>query len=209
MKCSTRVIETIGWVICAALCALGAAHALPGPAPMGAAGPVRPAAQDQVKDLPDSVSRLQGALCTRQKRGWDLQCTYGDFEIATYPAGCGAHGFYGMVYATDSQTIVVQDGFPNGRVVAKLHDEQLVCTTAEARISGHNDVVWYYLKAIPRDSVKACNGKVACGPGNLPVDWTTPVQGAPCHRSADGSYTGTCATGWVKAENFSEFSNGL
>ena len=207
--CLTSVIKASRWVICVALCALSAAHALPGPASMGEAGPAAPTARGPVTDLPDSVSRLLGAVCARQKKGWNLQCTYGDFEIATYPDGCGSHGFYGMAYATDSQAIVVQDGFPNGQVVAKLHDEQLVCATAEARVTGHNDVVWYYLKAIPRDSVKACKGKSACGPGNLPVDWATPAQGTPCHTGADGSYIGTCATGWVKAENFSEFSNGL
>lgn len=204
--CSISVNKTSIGLICAASFAWGTAHSQPVPASTSQAGH---AARTEAVGLPGSVSGLPGVVCSRQKKGWDLQCKYEHFEIATYPDGCGAHGFYGMVYATVSSAVVVQDSFPNGRIVAKLHDEQLVCATAEARIAGHNDVVWYYLKAIPRDSVKACKGKSVCGPGNLPVDWATPTQGVPCHVGTDGSYTGACATGWVKAEDFSEFSNGL
>lgn len=203
MKCSTSVIKTSAWLVVAAFCAFGTAYALPAPTSTGQAR------RADVANLPGSVSGLPGVTCARQGKGWHLQCTYGNFEIATYPDGCGARGFYGMVYATVSSAVVVQDGFPNGKVVAKLHDEQLVCAMAEARVTGHNDVVWYYLKAIPRDSVKACKGKSVCGPEKLPVDWAVPAPAAPCHAGADGNYTGACATGWVKAENFSEFSNGL
>lgn len=204
--CSISVNKMSIGLICAASFALGVAHSQPAPASTRQAGH---AARAEAAALPGSVSGLPGAVCSRQKKGWNLQCTYGNFAIATYPDGCGAHGFYGVVQATASQAITVQDSFPNGRVVATLHDEQLVCATAEARVAGHNDVAWYYLKAIPRDSVKACKGKSVCGPEHVPVDWATPTQGVPCHAAADGSYTGACATGWVKAENFSEFSNGL
>jgi len=206
VMCSIRVNKTSVGLIGAAFFALGAVHALPAPASTSQA---KPTARAETVDLPGSVAGLPGVVCARQNKGWNLQCIYGNFEIATYPDGCGAHGFYGMVYATSSPAIVVQDNFPSGRILAKLHDEQLVCATAEARVTGHNDVVWYYLKAIPRDSVKACKGKSVCGPEKLPIDWATPAQGVPCHVGADGSYTGTCAAGWVKAEDFSEFSNGL
>lgn len=199
MECSNRFIKSCAFLLCAALAPSGAALASPDQASIAARAKT---------ELPASVARLPGVSCAKQKKNWNYQCVYGDFQIATYSDGCSAHGFYGMVYATDTPAVVMQDGFPQGGVVAKLQEQQLVCASAEARIKGNNDVVWYYLTAIPRDSVRACKGKPACGPGDLHIEWARPVQGATCHWDADGHYA-ACASGWVKAENFSEFSNGL
>jgi hypothetical protein len=199
MECSNRFFKAYAFLLCAALVPCSPTHASPDRVPT---------AGSEKTILPASVAGLPGVSCTRQKKDWNYQCVYGNFEIATYPMGCGAHGFYGMVYATDTPAVTMQDEFPQGRVVAKLQEQQLVCTSAVAHVKGNNDAVWYYLTAIPRDSVKACKGKSECGPGNLQIEWTKPVQGATCHLGADGYYV-ACASGWVKAENFSEFSNGL
>jgi hypothetical protein len=195
MECLNRLITSCAFLLCAALAPCSAALA----SPDRASG-----AGSEKTDLPAAVA----VSCAKQKKAWNYQCAYGNFEIATYPDGCTAHGFYGMVYATEAPTVVMRDGFPQGNVVATLKDQQLVCSSAEAHVKGNNDAVWYYLTAIPRDSVKACKGKAGCGPGNLQVEWAKPVQGALCHLDADGHYV-ACASGWVKAENFSEFSNGL
>lgn len=199
MERSNRFTKTYTFLLCAALAPCSAALASPDRAST---------AGGEKTELPASVARLPGISCAKQKKNWNYQCVYDNFEIATYPDGCSAHGFYGMVYATDTTNVAMQDRFPQGNVVANLHERQLVCASAEAHVKGNNDVVWYYLTAVPRDSVKACKGKSECGPGNLQIEWTKPVQGATCHLGADGYY-GACASGWVKAENFSEFSNGL
>ena len=199
MECSNRFAKIYAFFLSAALAPCCTALA----SPDRASNP----GSDKT-DWPASVAGLPGISCAKQKKNGNYQCAYGNFEIATYPAGCSAHGFYGTVYASDTPTVSMHDGFPQGSVVAKLREQQLVCTSAEAYVKGDNNVVWYYLTAVPRDSVKACKGKSVCGPGNLQIEWTRPVQGATCHLDADGYYT-ACASGWVKAENFNEFSNGL
>ena len=199
MERSNRFAKIYAFFLCAAVTPCCTALASPDRAPQ---------AGNESTQLPASVAGLPGISCAKQGKNWNYQCVYGNFQIATYPDGCSAHGFYGVVDAGDKPTVAMVASFPQGNVVAKLHEQQLVCTSAVAHVKGNSDAVWYYLTAIPRDSVKACKGKSACGPDNLQIEWIEPVQGATCHLAADGYYT-ACASGWVKAENFTEFSNGL
>jgi hypothetical protein len=163
-----------------------------------------------VTDLPVSVRGLDGVTCTWKQKGWNAQCVAGDYQIATYPDGCGAEGTYGAVYAKDGVSAILHEAFPAGRgaSVARLKDKQFACVTADAR-KKNGDVEWYFVTAIPVASVKACAGKTTCQDGSdQPVEWIKPATGQACHRTADG-YAGDCPTGWISAGDFGEFSMGL
>ncbi|HEV7775869.1 MAG TPA: hypothetical protein VGO76_03330 [Luteibacter sp.] len=160
--------------------------------------------------LPAPVRGLEGVTCTQKQKGWDAQCVAGEYQIATYPEGCGAEGTYGAIYAKNgaSATLYQALSAARGAPVARLKDKQFACVTADAR-KKHGDVEWYFVTAIPVASVKACAGKTTCQDGSdQPIEWIKPATGEACHRTAAG-YTGDCPSGWISAEDFGEFSMGL
>jgi hypothetical protein len=134
---------------------------------------------------------------------------YGDYQIATYPHGCSSDGTYGAIDTDDDGNATLVATFPNGEPVARLKKGQLVCVSADAHMKG-GDPQWYYVTAIPAESVKACAGKSLCGaPGRPVVEWTRPASRKACQLDASGHYTDGCAAGWVSANEFGEFSMGL
>ncbi|SDR13890.1 hypothetical protein [Pseudoxanthomonas sp. CF125] len=163
--------------------------------------------------LPPMVANLPNVSCNRPKRGWNQECASDGWRILIDAKGCSAKkGAYGKVQADGEATVKLRRSLPPAQsdVEAKLGDGQFVCVAATARESTSNQPQWYYLMAIPVQSVKACAAKSFCArPGDLPIEWMRPTSGQRCHANARSRYEGDCAAGWVKAEEFGEFSMGL
>lgn len=163
--------------------------------------------------LPLAVANLPNASCNQPKKGWNQECASDGWRILIDAKGCSAKkGAYGKVYADDGTTVMLRRTLPPAlsEVEAKLKDGQFVCVAATARESTSNQPQWYYVMAIPVQSVKACAAKSFCAkPGDLPIEWMRPTSGQRCHANAHGRYEGDCAAGWIKAEEFGEFSMGL
>lgn len=160
---------------------------------------------------PAPVAHFKGVSCTQQRPDWNAACVAGDLHIDIYLDGCSTDGFYGKVESSDGKPIELRDALPagQGQVVAKLSNDQFVCVSANARTASATEAQWYYVTAIPVGSLKACKGNANCAPGDLPITWVQTKPTATCHPGPDGKYTGGCAAGWVKAEQFDEYSMGL
>lgn len=160
--------------------------------------------------LPASVAKLPGIACVQKKKDWSPECTAGEYRISVYADGCSGDGFYGRVYSDDEKGVTLQTAFapfPTAPV-AKLREAQFVCVAADARKPAVDEALWYYVTAIPAESVKACAGKAICGkPGKPTVEWMGTVPSGAC-RLEHGQYV-DCAAGWVSAAQLEEFSNGL
>lgn len=161
-------------------------------------------------ELPASVAQLPGIACVQKKKDWSPECTAGEYRISVYTDGCSGDGFYGRVYSDEEKGVTLQTAFAPlpTTPVAKLREAQFVCVSADARKPAVDEALWYYVTAIPAESVKACTGKTICGkPGKPSVEWTTAAPSGAC-RLERGQYV-DCAAGWVSATQLEEFSNGL
>jgi hypothetical protein len=166
-------------------------------------------AQPKPSDLV-ALAGLPHVACSPAHEGGNRQCSSGEYRITLYPDGCSAKGTYGNVYTKDQPVVTLLDAPLSGNAVATLQDKQFVCVTADAA-KATGEPLWYYVTAIPVQSVKACaNNKLCEDPGNLPINWIKPAVGNTCHLSANGhSYLGDCPSGWVPAAAFGEYSMGL
>lgn len=159
--------------------------------------------------LPAPVATLPGVTCTQQRKDWTPECSAGEYRIVVNMEGCSGDGLYGQILTGDKPSASLGTGFPPFPTgpVAKLHDMQFVCIAATAR-KQVGEPLWYYVMAIPAESVAACKHSKLCGDPGIPkVEWVkAPPQGA-C-RFEHGRYA-DCAAGWVSASDFAEFSMGL
>ncbi len=134
----------------------------------------------------------------------------GDFyDVALSPA-CGNAGFFaGVAQANGVDALDAVPTTGSGAVArARLAQGQLVCIQAIGR-AGQNPL-YYYVIAIPADSVAQCRNNLACGTyGDRPIQRSTPATGDRCHPAAPGTYVGDCAQGWVGADALEVFSNGI
>lgn len=169
---------------------------------------VKPGLPVDASRLPP-VAAVPGIACTKQHEDWSPECVAGEYQIAIYMEGCGAEGFYGEVHADAAPSVTLRSGFAEfpAQPVAKLRENQFVCVAADAR-KRIGERLWYYVVAIPVESVKACKGKEICGdPGQPEVEWIQPAPQGKCRLEHDRYVD--CAAGWVSANEFAEYSNGL
>lgn len=134
----------------------------------------------------------------------------GDFyDVELSPACDDAGLFAGVAQASG---VDVLDAVPTtgSSVVARarLAQGQLVCIQAIGR-AGQNPL-YYYVIAIPADSVAGCKNNPACRTyGDRPIQRSKSATGGSCHAAAPGQYVGDCAQGWVGADALDVFSNGI
>ncbi|MCC4617721.1 hypothetical protein LL972_17235 [Xanthomonas campestris pv. asclepiadis] len=134
----------------------------------------------------------------------------GDFYDVELSPACGDAGFFAGV--TQANGVDVLDAVPttgsNAIARARLAQGQLVCIQAIGR-AGQNPL-YYYVIAIPADSVAGCKNNPACGTyGDRPIQRSKSATGESCHAAAPGQYVGDCAQGWVGADALDVFSNGI
>lgn len=134
----------------------------------------------------------------------------GDFyDVELSPACDDAGLFAGVAQASGVDAL---DAVPTtgSSVVARarLAQGQLVCIQAIGR-AGQNPL-YYYVIAIPADSVSGCKNNPACRTyGDRPIQRSKSATGGSCHAAAPGQYVGDCAQGWVGADALDVFSNGI
>ena len=134
----------------------------------------------------------------------------GDFyDVELSPACDDAGLFAGVAQASG---VDVLDAVPTtgSSVVARarLAQGQLVCIQAIGR-AGQNPL-YYYVIAIPADSVAGCKNNSVCRTyGDRPIQRSKSATGGSCHAAAPGQYVGDCAQGWVGADALDVFSNGI
>ncbi|MCC5069475.1 hypothetical protein [Xanthomonas campestris] len=134
----------------------------------------------------------------------------GDFyDVELSPACDDAGLFAGVAQASGVDAL---DAVPTtgSSVVARarLAQGQLVCIQAIGR-AGQNPL-YYYVIAIPADSVAGCKNNPACRTyGDRPIQRSKSATGESCHAAAPGQYVGDCAQGWVGADALDVFSNGI
>ncbi|BBJ94756.1 hypothetical protein [Xanthomonas campestris] len=134
----------------------------------------------------------------------------GDFyDVELSPACDDAGLFAGVAQASGVDAL---DAVPTtgSSVVARarLAQGQLVCIQALGR-AGQNPL-YYYVIAIPADSVAGCKNNPACRTyGDRPIQRSKSATGGNCHAAAPGQYVGDCAQGWVGADALDVFSNGI
>ncbi|MEB2232888.1 hypothetical protein VDS41_15595 [Xanthomonas campestris pv. campestris] len=134
----------------------------------------------------------------------------GDFyDVELSPACDDAGLFAGVAQASGVDAL---DAVPTtgSSVVARarLAQGQLVCIQAIGR-AGQNPL-YYYVIAIPADSVAGCiNNSVCRTYGDRPIQRSKSATGGSCHAAAPGQYVGDCAQGWVGADALDVFSNGI
>lgn len=134
----------------------------------------------------------------------------GDFyDVELSPACDDAGLFAGVAQASGVDAL---DAVPTtgSSVVARarLAQGQLVCIQAIGR-AGQNPL-YYYVIAIPADSVAGCKNNSACRTyGDRPIQRSKSATGGSCHAAAPGQYVGDCAQGWVGADALDVFSNGI
>ncbi|WP_285447915.1 hypothetical protein [Xanthomonas sp. LMC-A-07] len=134
----------------------------------------------------------------------------GDFyDVELSPACDDAGLFAGVAQASGVDAL---DAVPTtGSSViarARLAQGQLVCIQAIGR-AGQNPL-YYYVIAIPADSVAGCiNNSVCRTYGDRPIQRSKSATGGSCHAAAPGQYVGDCAQGWVGADALDVFSNGI
>jgi hypothetical protein len=134
----------------------------------------------------------------------------GDFyDVELSPACDDAGLFAGVAQASGVDAL---DAVPTtgSSVVARarLAQGQLVCIQAIGR-AGQNPL-YYYVIAIPADSVAGCKNNSVCRTyGDRPIQRSKSATGGSCHAAAPGQYVGDCAQGWVGADALDVFSNGI
>ncbi|MEA9560475.1 hypothetical protein [Xanthomonas campestris] len=134
----------------------------------------------------------------------------GDFyDVELSPACDDAGLFAGVAQASGVDAL---DAVPTtgSSVVARarLAQGQLVCIQALGR-AGQNPL-YYYVIAIPADSVAGCKNNPACRTyGDRPIQRSKSATGGNCHAAAPGQYVGDCAQGWVGADALDVFLNGI
>ncbi|MCF8824947.1 hypothetical protein [Xanthomonas campestris] len=134
----------------------------------------------------------------------------GDFyDVELSPACDDAGLFAGVAQASGVDAL---DAVPTtgSSVVARarLAQGQLVCIQAIGR-AGQNPL-YYYVIAIPADSVAGCKNNPACRTyGDRPIQRSKIATGGSCHAAAPGQYVGDCAQGWVGADALDVFPNGI
>ncbi|WDI93293.1 hypothetical protein [Xanthomonas campestris] len=134
----------------------------------------------------------------------------GDFyDVELSPACDDAGLFAGVAQASGVDAL---DAVPTtGSSViarARLAQGQLVCIQAIGR-AGQNPL-YYYVIAIPADSVAGCKNNSVCRTyGDRPIQRSKSATGGSCHAAAPGQYVGDCAQGWVGADALDVFSNGI
>ena len=171
------------------------------------AAPAAPAQRTQADASTDLhwLVAATGSECKDARTG--DRCMAGDYDIELSP-DCGTEGFFAGVSQADGA--VVLNGAPptDTRQLATLPAGQFVCIQAIARAG--QDPRWYYVAAIPVDSVAACRGNALCTQyGDREIKRTSPATGGGCHVIAPGRYGGDCVQGWVRATALDVFSNGL
>ncbi|MCC4585838.1 hypothetical protein LL962_01685 [Xanthomonas sp. NCPPB 1067] len=184
-------------------------------APTASTAPSAPSAPASAS-LNDTIAALiqaSGVKCTDAKTA--KGCTAGnvdsgDFYDVELSPDCGVDGFFaGVAQAkgVDALSTVPTTG-SSATANASLAQGQLVCVQAIGR-AGQNPL-YYYVVAIPADSVAKCKNNVLCKTyGDRPIKRMTPARGDACHAAAPGRYVGSCAQGWVSAEALDVFSDGL
>lgn len=192
--------------------------AAPAAAPAAPAAPTASAAtpapaSPAINNTLTSLIQASGVKCTDTKtaRG----CTAGnvdsgDFYDVELSPDCGDGGFFaGVAQAkgVDALNTVPTTG-SSATANANLAQGQLVCVQAIGR-AGQNPL-YYYVVAIPADSVAKCKNNALCKTyGDRPIKRIKPASGDACHVAAPGQYVGSCAQGWVSADALDVFSNGL
>jgi hypothetical protein len=157
---------------------------------------------------PESVSKMNGAVCTTSKEG-EKSCSVDTYTIDIFESGCSADGLYGAVSTKESATLVDGISGVQAKPTAKLQDKQIVCIQASAH-KGKEPPQWHYVKAIPVASIAGCKNNDLCETyGDRVITEVQAVKDKPCALNAKGMYEGNCAAGWIKAEAFEEFSMGL
>ena len=134
-------------------------------------------------------------------------CEAGDYDVELRP-GCRRDGFFAGV-SNEGGTVVIDKAPPDDTIRrATLAKGQLVCIQAIAR-AGQNPA-WYFVTAVPADSVEACADNPLCEQyGDREIEWHIPQEGASCRAAGPGRHEGACATGWVRASELDVFSNGM
>lgn len=191
-----------------------AAVAAATPAPAKQAPPaVSPPADATSNDPVQQLLQSSGVQCEDGKTA--RNCTAGNLDAGDYydvelTADCGAQGFFAGVAdakGTPALTVVPTTG-SHATPRATLSQGQLVCVQGIAR-AGQNPM-YYYVVAIPADSVAKCKGNALCKQyGDRPIQWASPANGDACHATAQGRYAGNCAQGWVSASALDVFSDGM
>ncbi|MFL3628556.1 hypothetical protein [Xanthomonas campestris] len=134
----------------------------------------------------------------------------GDFyDVELSPACDDAGLFAGVAQASRVDAL---DAVPTtgSSVVARarLAQGQLVCIQAIGRAG--QKPLYYYVIAIPADSVAGCKNNSVCRTyGDRPIQRSKSATGGSCHAAAPGQYVGDCAQGWVGADALDVFSNGI
>ncbi|WDJ06610.1 hypothetical protein [Xanthomonas campestris] len=134
----------------------------------------------------------------------------GDFyDVELSPACDDAGLFAGVAQASGVDAL---DAVPTtgSSVVARarLAQGQLVCIQAIGRAG--QKPLYYYVIAIPADSVAGCKNNSVCRTyGDRPIQRSKSATGGSCHAAAPGQYVGDCAQGWVGADALDVFSNGI
>ncbi|MCS3747028.1 hypothetical protein FHY18_002624 [Xanthomonas arboricola] len=134
----------------------------------------------------------------------------GDFYDVELSPACGDAGLFAGVAQVSGVEALDAAPTTGSRAVARarLAQGQLVCIQAIGR-AGQNPL-YYYVIAIPADSVAGCKNNPACGTyGDRPIQRSKSVPGGSCHAAAPGQYVGDCAQGWVGADALDVFSNGI
>ncbi|WP_082028797.1 hypothetical protein [Xanthomonas sacchari] len=159
------------------------------------------------------LQRSSGVHCENGKTA--RNCTAGNLDAGDYydvelTADCGAQGLFAGV--ADAKGAPALNAVPttgsHATPRAILSQGQLVCVQGIARAGQHP--MYYYVVAIPADSVAKCKGNALCKQyGDRPIQWTSPANGDACHVAAPGRHAGNCAQGWVSASALEVFSDGM
>ncbi|MBB4131362.1 hypothetical protein [Xanthomonas sp. 3075] len=160
-----------------------------------------------------TLIQASGVQCTDAKMA--TGCTAGnvdagDFYDVELSPVCGDAGFFAGVAQADGVDVLDAVPTTGSRAFAraKLAQGQLVCIQGIGR-AGQNPL-YYYVVAIPADSVAKCKNDPACGTyGDRRIQRSTPAASKSCHAAAPGHYVGDCAQGWVGADALDVFSNGI
>ncbi|MCI2246838.1 hypothetical protein L3067_19695 [Xanthomonas sp. PPL568] len=191
-----------------------AAVAATDPTPAKQAPPAAPPVSDATSN--DAVQQLlqsSGTQCEDSKTA--RNCTAGNLDAGDYydvelTPDCGTQGFFAGVAETKGAPAlnVVPTTGSHATPRATFSQGQLVCVQGIAR-AGQNPM-YYYVVAIPADSVAKCKGNALCRQyGDRPIQWASPASGDACHVATPGRYAGNCAQGWVSASALDVFSNGM
>lgn len=163
---------------------------------------------DILAKLPESIALMKSAKCSASDQG-ETSCVINNYDIGIFESGCSADGLYGAVSAKEGALLVDSIIPAEANSIAKLQDKQIVCIEASAQ-QGKDPASWHYVRAIPVKTIAGCKDNNLCNTyGDRAVSWIKPASGKPCVLDAAKKYVGDCAAGWIKADEFEEFSMGL